>query len=69
MFKCGTIQISNHLHTVEHVVESKCEKKKNIFFVCFFWGGGATALMDLNVLRYLFGHKMGIFHSKTIPKI
>ena len=37
MFKCGTIQISNHLHTVEHVVQSKSEKK-HIFFVC--WGGG-----------------------------
>ena len=50
MFKCGTIQISNHLHTVEHVVQSKCEKKqKNIFFLCVGWGGGgggvATALM------------------------
>ena len=42
MFKCGTIQISNHLHTVEHVVQSKSEKKKkkNIFFVCL-WGGEA----------------------------
>ena len=38
MFKCGTIQISNHLHTAEHVVQSKSEKKKHIFFVC--WGGG-----------------------------
>ena len=49
MFKCGTIQISNHLHTVEHVVESKCEKKKqkNIFFVCFFFlgGGGGEGLL------------------------
>ena len=46
MFKCGTIQISNHLHTVEHVVQSKSEKKNNIFF-CMFGGGGggATALM------------------------
>ena len=46
MFKCGTIQISNHLHTVEHVVQSKSEKKKTYFFVC--WGRGgcvATALM------------------------
>ena len=51
MFKCGTIQISNHLHTVEHVVQSKSEKKKkkkkHIFFV--LWGvgggGGATALL------------------------
>ena len=42
MFKCGTIQISNHLHTVEHVVQSKSEKKtkkKNIFF-CMLGGGG-----------------------------
>ena len=74
MFKCGTIQISNHLHTVEHVVQSKSEKqkqKKKHIFLCVGGGGGwgATALMDLNVLRYLFGHKMGIFHSKTIPKI
>ena len=40
MWKCGTIQISNHLHTVEHVVQSKS-------FLCFFFGGGggATALM------------------------
>ena len=54
MFKCGTIQISNHLHTVEHVVQSKSEKKKkkNIFFVCLWGGeagggggGAATALM------------------------
>ena len=39
--KCGTIQISNHLHTVEHVVQSKSEKKKKkkIFF-CVFGGGG-----------------------------
>ena len=48
MFKCGTIQISNHLHTVEHVVQSKSEKKKKKF-VCVGWGGGgggaATALM------------------------
>ena len=46
MFKCGTIQISNHLHMVEHVVQSKSEKKKNIFF-CMLGGGGggATALM------------------------
>ena len=53
MFKCGTIQISNHLHTVEHVVQSKSEKKKknkkkkkHIF--CMLGGGGgggATALM------------------------
>ena len=44
MFKCGTIQISNHLHTVEHVVQSRSEKKK---FVCVGWrgGGAATALM------------------------
>ena len=48
MFKCGTIQISNHLHTVEHVVQSKSEKKKkkNIFLcVGGGGGGGATALM------------------------
>ena len=45
MFKCGTIQISNHLHTVEHVVQSKSEKKNNIFFLCVGGGGGATALM------------------------
>ena len=47
MFKCGTIQISNHLHTVEHVVQSKSEKKKNIFFCVLGEGGGgaATALM------------------------
>ena len=46
MFKCGTIQISNHLHTVEHVVQSKS-------FLCVEGGGGggggaggtATALM------------------------
>ena len=38
MFKCGTIQISNHLHTVEHVVQSKC-------FLCVGGGGAATALM------------------------
>ena len=47
MFKCGTTQISNHLHTVEHVVQSKSDKKKNkkkTFFVCW-GGGGATALM------------------------
>ena len=46
MFKCGTIQISNHLHTVEHVVQSKSEKKKKkkkTYFLCV--GGGATALM------------------------
>ena len=44
MFKCGTIQISNHLHTVEHVVQSKSEKKKkkkkDIFFCVLGWGGG-----------------------------
>ena len=43
MFKCGTIQISNHLHTVEHVVQSKSEKKKQkktYFFVCLGGGGG-----------------------------
>ena len=46
MFKCGTIQISNHLHTVEHVVQSKSEKKTTYFFVCLGGGGGgATALM------------------------
>ena len=49
MFKCGTIQISNHLHTVQHVVQSKSEKKKNIFFCMLGVGGGgglgATALM------------------------
>ena len=51
MFKCGTIQISNHLHTVGHVVQSKSGKKtkKNIFFCVLGWGGGggggATALM------------------------
>ena len=47
MFKCGTIQISNHLHTVEHVEQSKSDKKKNIFFLCVGGGGGggATALM------------------------
>ena len=33
MFKCGTIQISNHLHTVEHVVQSKS-------FLCVGGGGG-----------------------------
>ena len=48
MFKCGTIQISNHLHMVEHVVQSKSGKKK-YFFVCWCGGGGggggATALM------------------------
>ena len=38
MFKCGTIQISNHLHTVEHVVQSKSGKKKKKKIVC--WGGG-----------------------------
>ena len=53
MFKCGTIQISNHLHTVQHVVQSKSEKKnkkkKHIFlFFCMLGGeggGGPTALM------------------------
>ena len=47
MFKCGTIQISNHLHTVEHVVQSKSEKKKQkkkkkktYFFACLGGGGG-----------------------------
>ena len=45
MFKCGTIQISNHLHTVEHVVQSKSEKKnKNkkikYFFCVLVLGGG-----------------------------
>ena len=41
MFKCGTIQISNHLHTVEHVVQSKSgKKKKTYFFVCWGVGGG-----------------------------
>ena len=53
MFKCGTIQIGNHLHTVEHVVQSKSEnkkknKKKHIFFCVFGGGGGGragTALM------------------------
>ena len=48
MFKCGTIQISNHLHTVEHVVQSKSEKKNNNN-LCVLGGGGgvgaATALM------------------------
>ena len=33
MFKCGTIQISNHLHTVEHVVQSKSS-------LCVGGGGG-----------------------------
>ena len=37
MFKCGTIQISNHLHTVEHVVQSKSEKKT--YFLCVGGGG------------------------------
>ena len=48
MFKCGTIQINNHLHTVEHVSKSKkkTKQKKNIFFYFFVcWGGAATALM------------------------
>ena len=47
MFKCGTIQISNHLHTVEHVVQSKSEKKKkkHNFLYVGGGGGGATALM------------------------
>ena len=50
MFKCGTIQISNHLHTVEHVVQSKSEKKKKNLCVLGGGGGGggggaATALM------------------------
>ena len=51
MFKCGTIQISNYLHTVEHVVQSKSEKKKkkkkkkHIFLCVGGGGGGATALM------------------------
>ena len=44
MFKCGTIQISNHLHTVEHVVQSKSEKKKKNkkikYFLCVGVGGG-----------------------------
>ena len=40
MFKCGTIQISNHLHTVEHVVQSKSEKKKKHIFLCVGGGGG-----------------------------
>ena len=42
MFKCGTIQISNHLHTVEHVVQSKCEKKKQkkTYFFGVLGGGG-----------------------------
>ena len=48
MFKCGTIQISNHLHTVEHVVQSKSEKKKKkktYFFVCWGRGGGGGRLL------------------------
>ena len=42
MFKCGTIQISNHLHTVEHVVQSKSENKKKTkkYFFCVLGGGG-----------------------------
>ena len=44
MFKCGTIQISNHLHTVEHVVQSKSEKKKHIF-LCVGGGGGVWLLL------------------------
>ena len=43
MFKCGTVQISNHLHTVEHVVQSKSEKK-TIFF-CVLGGGGGGLLL------------------------
>ena len=50
MFKCGTIQISNHLHTVEHVVQSKSEKK-NILFCMLGGGGGATALMAQSLQR------------------
>ena len=50
MFKCGTIQISNHLHTVEHVVQSKSEKKKKTYLLYVGGGGGGgggevTALM------------------------
>ena len=46
MFKCGTIQISNHLHTVEHVVQSKSgKKKKTYFFVCWGVGGGGGRLL------------------------
>ena len=44
MFKCGTIQISNHLHMVEHVVQSKSEKKKKIC-VLVGWGGGEGGLL------------------------
>ena len=40
MFKCGTIQISNHLHTVQHVVQSKSEKKKKNIFLYVGGGGG-----------------------------
>ena len=40
MFKCGTIQISNHLHRVEHVVQSKSENKKKHIFFCVLGGGG-----------------------------
>ena len=41
MFKCGTIQISNHLHTVEHVVQSKSEKKnKKKQHIFLYVGGG-----------------------------
>ena len=35
---------SNHLHIVDHVVQSKSEKK-NIFFVCWAVGGGGRLLL------------------------
>ena len=38
VFKLGTIQISNYLHMVEHVVQSKSEKKQH-FFLCVGGGG------------------------------
>ena len=65
MFKCGTIQISNHLHTVEHVVQSKC-------FLCVGGGGGgggggATALMAQSGQK---GHnELGLTEKKLCVRL
>ena len=61
MFKCGTIQISNHLHTVEHVVQSKS-------FLCVGGvGGAATALMAQSGQR---GHnELGLTEKKLCVRL
>ena len=61
MFKCGTIQISNHLHMVEHVVQSKS-------FLCVSGGGGvATALMAKSRQR---GHnELGLTEKKLCVRL